>query len=138
MSLAATPGKEGLELQLTVWVPQAPGCNREGREDGALGRKGPASSGAASWDVPAGEQPSPVFQIPSSEGTGTELFIAGEELCGVSGGARPVQESKSPLECSPPQSGAPPCPGLLSSPQLLLPPQPITLFLIFTIVVNDA
>ena len=95
-------------------------------------------TGLPSWDVPAREQPSPVFQIPSSESTGTELFIAGEELCSVSGGAHPVQESKSPLERSPPRSGAPPCPGLLSSPQLLLPPQPFTLFLIFKIVVKDA
>ena len=56
MFLAAVPGKEGIELQLTAWVLQPPGNNTEGRERGASGREGPASAGAAllgcaSWEA---------------------------------------------------------------------------------------
>ena len=56
MFLATVPGKEGIELQLTAWVLQPLGNNREGREGGASGRKGPACAraallGCASWEA---------------------------------------------------------------------------------------
>lgn len=97
--------------------------------------------GLPSWDAPAREQPSPVFQIPSSDSTGTELFIAGEELCSVRGGTHPESKCRSQsrpsnvLLLSP---GLHPARASCPPPQLLLPPQPFTLFLIFKIVVKDA
>ena len=80
--------------------------------------------GLPSWDVPAGKRSSSIFQIPSSEGTGTELLIAGEEVCIIS--------SRASGWCHLLNALLPVCPSprldLLFSTQLLSPPQPFLLF----------